>query len=156
MTIVQTLTIRLAREDDLASVLGLYAQDDFNGDAIGLAQAQALYRRNFQTPGYQMWLVEGDGKIIGTACLMIVENIAAMGRHSAFIESVVIDQSARSLGIGQALMKRLCEEAAGVGAYKICLFTSSTSNYVHKFYEDLGFERHGISYQLVAKLPEAA
>ena len=156
MTVEQGLTIRLACENDLAAVLKLYTQDDFNGDAIGLAQAQALYRRNFQTPGYQMWLTELEGEIVGTACLMIMENIAAMGRHSAFIESVVVDQSVRGLGIGQALMKRLCKEAEGAGAYKICLFTSPKSHYVHKFYEDLGFKRHGISYQLATNVPEAA
>jgi len=156
MTANSNVTMRLAQEGDLAEILQLYAQDDFNGDSIGLAQAQALYRRNFQTPGYQLWVADSDGSIIATASLMIMENIAAMGRHSAFLESVVVDENSRGQHVGRRLIEKLCEAAKTAGAYKVCLFTSSTADYVRDFYEDLGFERHGISYQLVAKLPEAA
>lgn len=140
--------IRLAQEDDLDAILKLYAQDDFNGDAVSIAQAQAIYRRNFTSPGYSLWVAEADGKVVATACLLIMQNIAAMGRPSAVLESVVVDAAARADGVGSRLLSHLCEEARRADAYKICLYTSTTANYVHRFYEALGFERHGISYRL--------
>ncbi|MEL7281158.1 MAG: GNAT family N-acetyltransferase [Pseudomonadota bacterium] len=140
--------IRLAQEGDLPAIVNLYAQDDFNGDSISLAQAQAIYRRAFTAPSYSLWVAEADGKVVATACLLVMQNIAAMGRPSAILESVVVDGSFRAGGIGRQLVAHLCEQAQQAGAYKICLYTSTNADYVHRFYEGLGFKRHGISYQL--------
>lgn len=140
--------IRLAQEDDLETILNLYAQDDFNKDRISTARAQAIYRRNFSSPGYSLWVAEIDGAVVGTACLLVMQNIAAMGRPSAILESVVVDKTMRGDRVGQNMLSHLFDQARRAGAYKICLYTSTTADYVHRFYETLGFEKHGISYRL--------
>lgn len=143
--------IRLATDNDLPFILALYAQPSFNGQAVDLQTAHGLMKRLEQHPNYFVYVAEDRGQVVGSLCLIVFDNIAAMGRRSAIIESVVVDETHRGDGCGTAMLKIAMQKASDLGAYKIALYTSSPDDEVHHFYEKLGFERHGISYLLPAK-----
>lgn len=142
------LLIRNAATGDLPAILELYAQPSFNGACLTLSEAEGIFRRMATYPDYRIFVAESEGKIIGTYCLLVMDNIAAVGRKSAIIESVVMSAACQGAGIGKAMMNHALETAEKSGAYKVALFTGSPNDYVHRFYEGLGFERHGISYRL--------
>lgn len=148
------VTIRQALDSDLKTILSLYAQDDFNGDAVSAEMANEIFQRQQQCNGFSLFVAEIDGALLGTYCLMVMENISAMGRPSAIIESVVVAQSARGSGLGTHMLNHAIETAREAGCYKACLFTSTSAHYVHEFYEKLGFQQHGVSY--LTNLPEQA
>jgi len=143
--------IREATESDLPAILELYAQPSFNGDAVSLERAQQIYQVIKTYPNYQIFVAEDAGVIVGTLCLIVFCNISAMGKSSAIIESVVIRADFQGKGVGKQLVEHAMNAASKQGAYKIALYSGSPNDYVHHFYEGLGFERHGISYRLEIK-----
>ena len=140
--------IREATTGDLPAILELYAQPSFNGAALTLSDAEEIFRTIASYPDYRIFVAESEGAIIGTYCLLVMDNIAAEGRKSAIIESVVMSAAHQGSGFGKVMMNHAVENAEKFGAYKVALFTGSPNDYVHRFYEGLGFERHGISYRL--------
>ena len=146
--------IRPAISGDLPAVLELYRQDDFNGGSVDSETALEIFERQYTVPGARLYVAETAGRIAGSYCLFCLDNIAANGRPSAIIESVVVAKTERGTGLGQAMMECAFEQAKQYGCYKICLFTSSSADYVHEFYQKLGFAKHGISYQLPTNRPE--
>lgn len=141
--------IRIAKNEDISAVLALYAQDTFNGSCCTIEEAEQVFSKMQSYPFYKLYVAENAGNIIGTFSLLIMDNIARNATPSAIIESVVVHRDQQASGIGKAMMQYAFEVSATAGAYKICLFTGSPNDYVHKFYDALGFERHGISYRLL-------
>ena len=84
-------------------------------------------------------VAELDNKIVGMLTLVIV-NIPT-GRK-AWIEDVVVDEAARGLHIGQALVEKAKEIAAEVGAKKIYLTSNPSRKAAHALYGKCGFEEY--------------
>lgn len=84
-------------------------------------------------------VAELDNKIVGMLTLVIV-NIPT-GRK-AWIEDVVVDEAARGLHIGQALVEKAKEVAAEVGAKKIYLTSNPSRKAAHALYGKCGFEEY--------------
>ncbi|HUP64287.1 MAG TPA: GNAT family N-acetyltransferase [Thermoanaerobaculia bacterium] len=64
------------------------------------------------------------------------------------------DQSRRGrgrAGIGRRLLELAMEKAAEAGCYKLVLSSNSRRTDAHRFYENLGFERHGISFAVAIR-----
>ncbi len=55
---------------------------------------------------------------------------------------------ARGQGIRRAMMAHALEECRKAGCYKLALSTNVKRAGAHRFYESLGFERHGYSYAI--------
>lgn len=142
------IRFREATKDDLPVLLELYAQLDFHGETVDLEEAGAIYRKICAYPDYHIYFAEQNESVVGTLCVIMIDNIAARGRRSAMIESVVVRADHRASGTGKKMLQFAMNEAARMGAYKIALYTGSPNDYVHRFYEALGFERHGTSYRL--------
>jgi GNAT superfamily N-acetyltransferase len=50
-----------------------------------------------------------------------------------------VDESARGLGHGEALIEQAVEEARQAGCYKVSLTSNKRRGEAHRFYERLGF-----------------
>lgn len=68
-------------------------------------------------------LANSQGPIVGAACLGVYRVLTGL---RAVIEDVVVDESARGKGIGEALVQRLLEMARSKGARGVSL-TSNTN-----------------------------
>ncbi|MGE7416304.1 GNAT family N-acetyltransferase [Methylobacterium tarhaniae] len=141
------LTVRRAQKPDLPAVLGLYAE--LNGGRVAtLPQAEALLDRLASYPDYGLYLAEMEGRVVGTFCLVILDNIAHWGTPSALVESVVVSAAERGTGLGRRMMREAGRLATEKGCYKLALSSNVDAKPAHRFYESLGFEAYGYSFRL--------
>jgi GNAT superfamily N-acetyltransferase len=144
------IAIRPAERTDLPAVLALYAQPDLdNGQVLPLAEAEHLYARFARYPDYTLYVAEREGRIAGSFALLIMDNLGHLGAPSAIVEDVVVDPELHGEGIGQAMMHFALAEAGKKRCYKLVLSSNAKRKRAHRFYESLGFERHGYSFRVL-------
>lgn len=78
-----------------------------------------------------------DGRIIGTLTLVIFPIPTAI---RAWIEDVVVDESARGRGAGEALVRAAVKLAGERGARTLDLTSRSSRQSAHRLYEKCGFQ----------------
>jgi GNAT superfamily N-acetyltransferase len=93
-----------------------------------------------------LYVAKINNKIVGTFELLIMDNLAHKGRSSGIIEDVVVDSKYRSQGIGSKMMEFAIHICRQFGCYKLTLSSSLHRIRAHKFYENLGFKKHGYSF----------
>ena len=141
--------IRRAGAADLAAVLALYAQPDLDdGNVLTVADAERIFARFARYPAYTLYVAQQDRRIVGSFALLIMDNLGHLGAPSAIVEDVVVDPALHGNGIGQAMMTFAADEARAKGCYKLVLSSNARRERAHRFYEALGFERHGYSFRL--------
>lgn len=79
-----------------------------------------------------------DGPIVGMATLVVY--LLPTGVR-ARLEDVVVDESARGLGLGEALTRRAIELAEQVGAESLALSSGSQREAANRLYQKMGFVR---------------
>ena len=89
-----------------------------------------------------LFAAEADGCIVGMLSLVVVD--IPTGRK-AWIEDVVVDEAARGLNIGLALVEKAKEVAAELGAKKIYLTSNPSRKAAHALYKKCGFEEYNTS-----------
>ncbi|MGL4325552.1 MAG: GNAT family N-acetyltransferase [Beijerinckiaceae bacterium] len=149
------LHIRIAGEDDLETIIALYA-DDILGKAREAADATALapYReglaRVITSPATDIYVAERDGEIIGTFQLTFTPGVAQRGVIRATIEAVRTRADLRGQGIGAHMMRFVMEKARANGAGFIQLTSNNERTDAHRFYLQLGFKHShaGFKYDL--------
>jgi ribosomal protein S18 acetylase RimI-like enzyme len=80
---------------------------------------------------------EADGRIIGTLCLNVYR--VPTGVRS-IVEDVVVDESARRQGVGEALMRRALDLAREAGASGLSLTSRPEREAANRLYQSMGFE----------------
>jgi GNAT superfamily N-acetyltransferase len=141
------LTYRPATRADLPQILTLLAHLDETGAVpMPLTVAEAIFERIARYPSYTIWLVESAGQVVGTYTLLIIDNLGHHGTPAGLVENVVVIPEARGQGIGEAMMihaRDLCHRA---GCYKLALSSNAKREDAHRFYDRIGFARHGYSF----------
>jgi glucosamine-phosphate N-acetyltransferase len=104
-------------------------------DAINITYSDFV--KHFNKMNSNIFVVEDNGKIIGT-CVVLVENkfIHKLG-SVGHIEDVVVDEKYRSNGLGKQLINFCTEFAKCKGCYKVILDCDVKNK---EFYERCGFE----------------
>ena len=143
------LNIREINAADLPAVLELYAQlGEDDGQTLTVAKAEQIYLRMGAYPDYRIYLAEKNGDPVGTFALLIMDNLGHLGARSAVLEDVVVSSSHRGQGIGKQMMDfahRICLDK---GCYKMTFSSNRNREAAHRFYESLGFKKHGISFYI--------
>ncbi|MGQ9779804.1 MAG: GNAT family N-acetyltransferase [Bacillota bacterium] len=141
------LVIREAKEEDLPSLLALYAElDGDEGRVLGLDEARAIFARLQRYPNYRIYLAVLDGEVVGTFALLIMDNLAHHGAPSGIVEDVVVKAVHRGRGIGRQMMEYAYARCREAGCYKMALSSNLKREAAHRFYERLGFKKHGYSF----------
>ncbi|HKY86006.1 MAG TPA: GNAT family N-acetyltransferase [Pseudorhodoplanes sp.] len=147
-----TVQIRKAEEADLADVLALYAQPEIDdGQILPVSEAKKLFARFSDYPDYSLYVAELGGKVVGSFALLIMHNLGHLGAPSGVVEDVVVAPDLHGQGIGQAMMRFAIERCRDNDCYKVSLSANAKRSRAHAFYESLGFERHGYSFQVNLK-----
>jgi GNAT superfamily N-acetyltransferase len=145
------IEIRKATEDDLAAVLGLYAQPDMdNNKVLSLEQAKNVFKKFSAYPNYYIYVAVHDDKVVGTFALLIMDNIAHQAKPSGIVEDVAVDPAYHSQGIGKCMMEYAMLLCKAAGCYKLVLSSNVRRVRAHQFYESLGFRQHGVSFLVEA------
>ena len=149
MTEASGIRVRPAVAEDLAAVLDLYAQPDFDaGRVLPLDEAARLFARFSRYPDYTLYVADCDGRIVGSFALLVMDNLGHCGTPSAVVEDVVVAAQAQGRGIGKAMMAFARERCREKRCYKLVLSSNAKRESAHAFYESLGFARHGYSFGL--------
>jgi ribosomal protein S18 acetylase RimI-like enzyme len=141
------LDIRKATRDDLKDILTLYAEPDIdNRNVLDLQSATSVLDKMKQYPSYSLYVASVDNQIVGSFAFLIMDNLAHMGAPSAVVEDVVVHTKWRDQGIGHRMIEFAMKEAKTQKCYKLALSCNINREQAHKFYESLGFEKHGYSF----------
>jgi len=138
--------IRPARREDLAAILALYADLETDGQVLDLPAAESIFARMQQYPNYTVYVAVAEGQIIGAFELLIMDNLAHVGAPSGIVEDVVVHPAWRGQGIGKQMMAFALEQCRQAGCYKLALSSNRKREAAHRFYEALGFQKHGYSF----------
>jgi ribosomal protein S18 acetylase RimI-like enzyme len=79
-----------------------------------------------------------DERIAGIACLIVYRVPTGV---RAIIEDVIVDETARGSGIGEALTRRCLEIARDKGAASVTLTSNPSRQAANRLYLRLGFKR---------------
>lgn len=141
------ISIVEATENDLIDVLDLYRNVLDNGKPIlTIAIAKNIFKKMSQYPDYHLYVAKFGDEIIGSFAFLIMDNLAHFGSSSAIVEDVVVSEIYQSKGIGKTMMQFAMEKAREKGCYKMVLSSNQKRTDAHRFYENLGFEKHGFSF----------
>jgi GNAT superfamily N-acetyltransferase len=145
--LIENMRIESLHKDDLKYVLELYVLLEIdNAKIMNLDKALEVYDKMMAYPDYKIYVAKLDSKIVGTFSLIIMDNITHLGRPSGLIESVVVLERYRSIGIGKKMMEFAIQQCKQANCYKMSLSSNLIRKRAHAFYERLGFKQHGYSF----------
>ena len=150
-----SIALRRAIPADLDDLIALLADDPISagrgdiaapGDHPAYEAALEAIRRD--AANELITAVDGSGRIVGTLQLTRIPGMARRGSTRLLVEAVRVASSARSGGIGTALMRWVLREAApSVGADLVQLTSDAQRVDAHRFYERLGFVGSHIGFK---------
>src|SRR5580692_6097301 len=141
------IEIRDASDGDLPGVLRVLAESGIDGSiSFTVEEARAHLARIRARSSFRLLVAIVDGEIAGTYSLVILDKLGKRGALSAVVEDVGVAPQRQGQGIGRAMMAHALEECRKVGCYKLALSSNVKRQSAHRFYESLGFERHGYSF----------
>ena len=108
----------------------------------------AAFDRLARDRNHTILVAEAASKIVGTCHVIIVPHLGHALKPFAVVENVVVDENARSSGIGQHLMEAAGDLARHRGCYKMALTSNIARPRAHRFYERLGWTRTHFGYSL--------
>lgn len=147
------ISIREAVETDLPNILYLHrAAGIDDGESFSFDEALTHLRQFSKYPYLCVFVALLNNEIAGTYQLFILHTLAKRGRSSGLVEAVAVDPAHQGQGIGRAMMRHAMEQCRRARCYKLALSSNLKRESAHGFYEALGFEKHGYSFQVA--LPE--
>jgi GNAT superfamily N-acetyltransferase len=138
--------IRRATESDLPAILAVYKRAGIDGGLLPLEAARSIFSRMASYPDYTLFVAECDERVVGTFALLIMDNLGHLGAPSGIVEDVAVDRNRQGMGVGTAMMEFALARCRERGCYKMALSSNSSREDAHRFYEGLGFRRHGYSF----------
>ena len=142
-----TLEIRDVQDVDLPGVLQVLAESGIDGGtSFTVEEARDHLQRIRRWPNFRLLAVLEDGKVVGTYSLVIMDKLGKRGTPAGVVEDVAVMPGLQGKGIGRAMMEHALGECRKAGCYKLALSSNVKRGPAHRFYEGLGFERHGYSF----------
>jgi GNAT superfamily N-acetyltransferase len=146
-------SIRRAERRDLASIVGLLA-DDVLGQSRELVSdpLSSDYVTAFDAidadPNQLLAVMVEDDQPIGTLQISFIPGLARRGAWRGQIEAVRVASDRRSEGLGEKMFAWAIAECRKRGCAFVQLTTDRHRADAHRFYERLGFEPTHIGYKL--------
>ena len=113
---------------------------------VGLTpdRAKEVFRERLRR-GIRGYVACLDGRVVGSASLLVEEKFIHGGGLSSHIEDVAVHRDFQKQGIGAELVRFLVEEARRLGCYKVILNCREGNV---PFYEKTGFRRHDVGMRI--------
>jgi GNAT superfamily N-acetyltransferase len=144
------ITVREVRAVDAELLTALQSEmDDDGADVVDAARMREVLSEMTRYPEFRAYLAcDRDGAPVGTFSLMVFCSPSHQGTWQALLDAVVVRRSRRGRGVGEAMLRQALKLAADAGCYKLTLSSNLKRMDAHRFYERLGFSRHGISFSI--------
>lgn len=146
---------RLARAEDLASLLELYAHANPKMPKLTKTRARKIWTRTLSHPGSFIFVSDAGSKVVATCMLITAPNLMRGGRGHAFIENVVTHADFRRQGHGHAVIHAALDAAWEQDCFHVLLQSGRPDPGVHRFYEECGFVP-GVRTGYVARRPDSS
>lgn len=131
-----TLEIRPADQVDdelVAAFATLIPQLSSSSPPPSVEELQAIV----DSPDSVLYVARLDGRVVGSLTLAFYRIPTGL---KAWIEDVVVDDSARGQGVGEALNRAAIAEAGQRGAKNVSLTSRSSREAANRLYQRLGFQ----------------
>jgi GNAT superfamily N-acetyltransferase len=142
------VAIGYASREDLDGLLRLYEQLSPENAVVNRQQAVVVLDAMLTHPSVRLVVADVDGKLAGTATLVMTPNLTHGAQPWAQIENMVVDESLRRSGVGRTLLDHCLSLAWEAGCYKVQLQSANSRTGAHRFYEASGFEASSQGYRL--------
>lgn len=144
-----TVAFRLARQQDIAAVAGLLADDVLGQGREGadLAPYLAAFEAMRNDPGNLLIVGEEDGAIVACYQITFLVGLSQKGARRAQIEGVRVAQHRRGRGIGTMLIADAERRARNAGCRLMQFTTNKARRDAHRFYDRMGFTPSHIGYK---------
>ena len=133
--------IRTARADDADAIVRLTADLGYD---VAPADAAARLSRMLTRADQEFLVAEIEGRPVGWIHLGVVEYIETGA--FAVINGLVVDSRDRGQGIGRLLLERAEDWAKERGVSIVRLWSTTSRERAHRFYERLGYTRIKTQY----------
>ena len=147
-----TIELRQATLEDAPALAALLLEMN-DGQAESLVQhdierMHGILAEMARYPDFRAYLLLRDGHLVGSFSLLVFGGPSHDGVPQALLDGVVIARAVRAMGLGQAMMEHAFNLARAAGCYKMSLSSSLKRQDAHRFYTQLGFDQHGISFSV--------
>ena len=113
-----------------------------------LGDYEKIFERIEGAPDHRLIVAEVDGRVVGSAELVIADNLSHRGLPWAVMENVIVEEKMRRKGIARAMVNHLVDLAKERGCYKIGLSSNKERKAAHRMYESLGFKQYGLGFRI--------
>jgi ribosomal protein S18 acetylase RimI-like enzyme len=103
----------------------------------GIVPGEDVLNEIVTSPATVLLMADDDGEYVGSLTLVLFRIPTGM---RAWIEDVVVDESARGKGVGSALNLAAIERARRVGARTVDLTSRPSRQAANRLYQRLGFK----------------
>lgn len=139
------ITIRPVRAADGSNGLWSVYSQLTSAPPVPTARLESLIAELNADPHRDIIVAVRGDRVLGTASLLLERKLIRAGALCAHIEDVVVDSSARGLGLGRRLVEHLTSIARARGAYKVILDCSRDNV---EFYGRCGFSEKEVQMVL--------
>ncbi len=112
---------------------------------IGQDGAAGILYKIRENPNHTILVAVVNGRVAGSATLLIEPKFIHGGGLAGHIEDVVVDKTLQGRGIGKKLVLALLGRARKAGCYKTLL---DCKDELRPFYEGLGFRLHSSAMRI--------
>src|SRR5262249_5699773 len=112
------VTVRRARRSDLAALAALYDQlhvSNYADFRVPPARMARAFERLARARNHSILVAMREGTVVGTCHVIVVAHLGHGLKPFAVVENVVVDEHARSMGIGERLIEAAAKAAARAG-----------------------------------------
>lgn len=141
------VTLRPVEEHELPLLATLIAELDGNTPSP-VADIRATWQAMRRYPDYACYFAVRGDEVVGCLSMFVFPVLSHGLAHEAIVEAVVVRPGHRGRGLGRAMMQAAMAMAAEKGAYKLALSSNLRRLDAHRFYEGMGFTRHGYSFSI--------
>ena len=130
---VEVSAVTVVDDDLVAAFSRLIPQLSSSSPPPDRAELEAIVAN----PESVLFVARADAGVVGSLTLALYRIPTGV---KAWIEDVVVDESARGMGVGEALNLAAIDEAARRGAKNVSLTSRPSREAANRLYQRLGFE----------------
>jgi GNAT superfamily N-acetyltransferase len=139
---MQYFSLRLHRPEDMELIVAkhgqLYKQEYGWGERFEelVGKIATDFIDHYDRTSERCWIAEREGEFLG--CVMLVNDRAA--EKTAKLRLLLVDPSARGLGLGRTLVRQCMQFAQETGYARITLWTNSILTSAQRIYRSEGYK----------------
>ena len=138
------MLIRHLELSDLDALLALYEHlHKSDAPLPERAVVERVWRELVANRSYRYYGVFVGASLLSSCTLAIIPNLTRGCRPYGVIENVVTHVGHRRKGYAKAILREALKDAWATNCYKVMLLTGRKDEATLRFYESVGFDRHG-------------